>query len=259
MYLFTFIGSWATKALNSLGNFTLFLLKALKTLLSTRLKIHQLATQMKRIGVDSFTIILLTGVSTGFALALQTYIGLMRFGSEEVLGVVVALGMVRELGPVLTALMVTARCGSAMAAELGTMKITEQIDGLRTLRINPYQYLIVPRILAGIIILPLLTIFSMLFGILGGYIYTTYFLELNPESYISNIQQFIVVKDIAGGLIKAAFFGFIISSVGSFAGYQTKGGAEGIGKSTTQAVVVGSILILIANYILSSILYSVGI
>ncbi len=259
MELFTVLGTSALYALYGLGAFVLFVLNSISTFFSTKLKTKQLAIQMKRIGVDSFPIIVLSSLSVGFALALQTYIGLIRFGGEEVLGVVVALGITRELGPVLTALMVTGRCGSAMAAELGTMQITEQIDALRTLRINPYQYLVVPRIVAATVILPFLTVFAMICGITGGYLYTAYASDLNASTYVTNIQQYIMLKDILGGLIKSSFFGLILATVGTYMGYTTSGGAEGVGKGTTQSVVIGSIAILVANYFLSSLLFKVGI
>ncbi len=204
--------------------------------------------QMEQIGVGSSTIIFLTGSFTGLALALQSYIGFHRVGAEDFIGLVVALGMARELGPVLTALMVTGRSGSAMAAEIGTMQITEQVDALKTLCIDPYQYLIVPRVIAATFMMPFLTIFSMICGVLGGYIFCIHVLELNAENFISIIQERVELSDITGGLIKAACFGFILSWVGTYNGFKTVGGARGVGKSTTRSVVVGSIIILIANY-----------
>lgn len=254
-----FVGMIFLKISTKVGKFVLFLARAIITLFTKRLKTKQLLLQMQRIGVESFTIIFLTGLGTGFVLALQSYIGLNKFGGEEFLGIVVALGMTRELGPVLTGLMVTGRAGSAMAAEIGTMQITEQIDALKTLCIDPYQYLIVPRILAGTIILPFLTILSMLFGIIGGYVYSVKVLGLSPEQYISSIQTYVELKDINGGLIKSSFFGLILSWVGSYMGFYTHGGARGVGLSTTRSVVTGSIMILIANYFLSSLLFKTGI
>jgi phospholipid/cholesterol/gamma-HCH transport system permease protein len=255
----TYLGTLVLNTFYELGCFALFLFHFFAALCTTKIKTKQLTAHMKRIGVDSFPIIVLSSLSIGFALALQTYIGLSRFGGEEVLGVVVALGITRELGPVVTALMVTGRNGSAMAAEIGTMQITEQVDALCTLRIDPYQYLIVPRILAATIILPFLTIFAMACGILGGYLYTAYASDINPGTYITGIQQYIMLKDIIGGLIKASFFGFILATIGTYMGYTTRGGAEGVGQSTTQSVVVASIVILVANYLLSSFLFKVGI
>lgn len=254
-----FIGQSTLLLSSMIGSFVLFLLITIKTLFTTRLNIKQCFLQMKRIGVDSCIIIILTGFSTGLALALQTYIGFHRVGVEEFIGTVVALGMARELGPVLTGLMVTGRAGSAMAAEIGTMQITEQIDALKTLCINPYQYLIVPRVVASTIILPFLAVFSMIFGVIGGYIYAVYLAELNAESYISGIHQYVELSDITGGLIKSSFFGLILSWVGTYNGYITHGGALGVGLSTTRSVVIGSIMILILNYFLSSFLHTIGI
>lgn len=259
MIIVTYVGSVALDLCESLGKFILFFVTAVKTLVSTKLNVRQLFIHMKQIGVDSSLIIALTGFSTGLALALQTNIGFRRFGIEEFIGTIVALGMTRELGPVLTGIMVTGRAGSAMAAEIGSMRITEQIDALRTLRINPFQYLIVPRMLAGAIILPFLAIFSMIFGVIGGYIYCVYIININPESYIAGIQQFVELSDITGGLIKSSCFGLILSWIGTYNGYQTSGGARGVGIATTRSVVLSSILILIANYFLSAFLNRIGI
>ena len=214
---------------------------------------------MKRIGVDSSTIIVLSSLSSGFALALQSYAALSRISGEEMLGVIVAWGMTRELGPVLTAIMVTGRSGSAIAAELSTMKITEQIDALRTLCINPFQYLIIPRVLAGAFIMPFLTMFGMFFGIMGGYFFSLANLTRNPEIYLSNIKMYLMLGDIVGGLIKSSFFGFILAFVGCYKGYSAQGGAQGVGRATTSTVVIGCILILISNYVLSVLLFKVGL
>ncbi len=230
-----------------------------KTFFTTRLRGKQLFQQMKRIGVDSTTIIVLSTLSSGFAFALQSHAGLSRIGGQEMLGVIVAWGMTRELGPVLTAIMVCGRSGSALAAELGTMQITEQIEALRTLCINPFQYLIVPRILAGTLIMPFLTLFGMFFGILGGYLFSLLNLTTSPEVYIVNIKNFLTIGDIIGGLIKSCAFGFILTFVGCYKGLQTTGGARGVGLATTNAVVMGCIAILVSNYFLSVYLLKVGL
>lgn len=209
---------------------------------------------MNRIGVESLSIVLLTGLFTGMVLALQTYIGFQRVGGEQFIGAIVALGMIRELGPVLTALMVTGRAGSAITAEIGTMVITEQIDALTTLRINVFQYLVIPRMIASTFILPLLSLFCMFFGIVGGYIICVHILELSPEDYESSIRNYVELSDIKGGLKKAAIFGLILSWVGTYKGMYTRGGARGVGTATTQSVVVSSILILIANYFLTKLI-----
>lgn len=209
---------------------------------------------MNSIGIESFNIAVLTGSFAGMVFALQSYIGFERVGGVQYIGAVVAQAMVRELGPVLTGLMVTGRAGSAITAEIGTMRITEQIDALQTLRINVYQYLVVPRLIAGTVILPFLTSFAMICGIIGGYIVCTHVLELSPEDYINSIRTYVEWSDIRGGLIKASVFGFILTWVGTYKGFYTKGGARGVGKATTQSVVTSSIMILIANYFLTKML-----
>lgn len=242
-----------------LGSFVLFFINALTALFTTRLKLKQLLLQMYTISIGSLSIVFLTGASTGLAFALQSYIGFSRVGTEEFIGLVVTLGMARELGPVLTGLVVTGRCGSSMAAELGSMRITEQIDALRTLCIDPYQYLVVPRILASTIIMPFLTLFSVICGIIGGYLLCIYALHLSPEVYIKVIHERVELSDITGGLIKAGFFGLFFSWVGTYQGYMASGGAQGVGRATTRSVVIGSIIILISNYFLSSMLFQTGI
>ncbi len=250
-----FIGSKSISICNVLGTFTLFLSQALITLFSTRLRLRKVFTQMEHIGVNSLLIALLTGTFAGAVLTFQSYIGFKRFGGEEFIGPVVALSMTRELGPVLTGLMVTGRAGSAMTAEIGTMRITEQIDALRTLRINVFQYLIVPRIVASTIILPFLTLFTMILGVVGGYIIATGVLELNGEEFISGIRKYIELSDITNGLIKSSVFGLILSWIGSYKGFHASGGARGVGIATTKSVVISSVMILIANYFLTAILF----
>lgn len=237
-----------------LGRFTLFLFQAIKTACTTRLKLSKTIVQLNAIGAESFTIIVLTGSFAGMVFALQSYIGFQRVGGEQFIGAVVALGMIRELGPVLTGLMVTGRAGSAIAAEIGTMRITEQIDALVTLRINPLQYLVVPRLISSLIALPCLTVFSMICGIIGGYIVCVHILLLSPEDYLSSIKNYVELSDIRGGLIKATAFGLIISWVGTYKGFYTQGGARGVGQATTQSVVLSSIMILITNYFLTKFL-----
>ncbi|MFC1845713.1 MlaE family ABC transporter permease [Candidatus Dependentiae bacterium] len=254
MRLVDSIGRYVIGICGALGSFTLFLGKALKTLFTTKLKVSKVFDQMQRIGVDSLSVVILTGATTGMAFALQTYFGFRRVGGEQFIGAIVALGMVRELGPVLTGLMVTGRAGSSITAEIGTMRITEQIDALKTLRINTYQYLVVPRLVGSTIILPFLTLFGMICGIAGGYVICVYVLELSPEDYISSIKTYAEMADLTGGLIKATVFGFILAWVGAYKGYRTTGGARGVGRSTTQSVVTASIMILVANYFLTKIL-----
>jgi phospholipid/cholesterol/gamma-HCH transport system permease protein len=250
-----FIGKSTILLCDSIGKFTIFVLKTLKTLFTTKLKVSKVLFQMEQIGVNSFVMCILTGAFAGAVLVIQTYKGFKQFGGQQFIGPVLALTMARELGPVLTGFMVTARSASAIAAEIGTMRISEQIDALRTLRINVFQYLIVPRVLAGTLILPFLTIFCMIGGIIGGYLVATQTLGLSPDEFKSGIKELVELFDIQAGLIKAACFGFILTAVGTFKGYFSSGGAQGVGVATTQSVVVGSSLIIITNYFLALLLF----
>jgi len=254
IHFINLLGSFVITICAATGAFTLFLAKAIKVSVTSKPKIAKIFVQMNRIGVESLSIVLLTGLFTGMVLALQTYIGFQRVGGEQFIGAIVALGLIRELGPVLTSLMVTGRAGSAITAEIGTMIITEQVDALTTLRINVFQYLVVPRIIASTFILPFLTLFSMFFGIIGGYIVCVHVLNLSPEDYESSIRNYVELTDIHGGLKKAAVFGLILSWVGTYKGMKTHGGARGVGIATTQSVVASSILILISNYFLTKLL-----
>jgi len=253
--LFGFIGRVVLNSCRPFGRYALFVIESGKTLFTMKLKTNKLFAQMERIGIQSLPISVLTGFFSGAVLALQTYSGFRQFGSESMIGPVVALTITRELGPVLTGLMVAGRCSSGIAAEIGTMRITEQLDALETLCINNFQYLIVPRILASVIVLPFLAIFSMAFGIFGGYLVCVYVFNLNPISYLDGVKEFLAAFDIIGGLIKSSVFGFILSSVGALKGFYTSGGAKGVGKSTTESVVIASIAILISNYFLAILLF----
>lgn len=236
------------------GHFFMFIYRAFIVLFTTRFKFSKFIFQLNRIGVESFYIVVLTGTFSGMVFALQTFIGSQRVGGEQFIGAIVALAMIRELGPVLTGLMVTGRAGSAVTAEIGTMAITEQIDALITLRINPFQYLVVPRILSSIIALPALGLFSALCGIAGGYIFCVYIQGLSPEDYMTSIRSYVEMEDISRSITKSCVFGLIMGWVSTYKGFYTQGGAKGVGTSTTQSVVLSSILILIVNYFLTKIL-----
>jgi phospholipid/cholesterol/gamma-HCH transport system permease protein len=210
---------------------------------------------MVRVGVDSIPVVFLTGLFTGMVIALQTYTGFARFHAESFVGSVVALSVTRELAPVLAALMVTGRVGSAMAAELGTMRVTEQIDALVALATEPVQYLVVPRVVAATVMLPLLVVMADAVGIGGGYVVAVDLLGANPVTYVHNSFQFLEMNDLTSGIVKAAFFGLIFSLIGCQKGYYTEGGAEGVGISTTRAVVAGSLAILIADFFLTKVLF----
>jgi phospholipid/cholesterol/gamma-HCH transport system permease protein len=216
----------------------------------------ELMRQMVRVGFDSIPVVVVTTLFTGMVLALQTFNGFARFHAENLVGSVVALSLTRELAPVLVALMVTGRVGSAMAAELGSMRVTEQIDALTSLGTEPVQYLIVPRVVAAILMMPLLVILGDAVGIYGGYLVAVQLLGANPVSYVDNSFQFLHVKeDVVSGLIKAAVFGLIFSLIACVRGYDTTGGAEGVGRSTTRAVVSGSLTVLVADFFLTKLLY----
>src|ERR1700736_2062008 len=210
--------------------------------------------QMVRVGVDSVPVVFLTTMFTGMVMALQMYNGFHRVHAEDFVGSAVALAMLRELSPVLVGLMVTGRVGSSMAAEIGTMRVTEQIDALKALATDPVQYLFVPRVIAGICMLPLLVILGDALGIGGGYLVAVRLLGANGVVYQNNTFQFLHIKDLWTGVIKASTFGLILTLTGCVRGYYTSGGAEGVGRSTTQAVVSASLIILLADFFLSKLL-----
>lgn len=211
--------------------------------------------QMVRVGVDSIPVVFLTAMFTGMVLALQTYNGFARVHAENFVGSVVALAMLRELSPVLVGLMVTGRVGSSMAAEIGTMRVTEQLDALQALATEPVQYLFVPRVIAGLVMLPLLVILGDALGIYGGYLVGVKLMGTNPIIYEQNTFQYLGMKDVWSGVIKAACFGLILTLTGCVRGYYTTGGAEGVGRSTTDAVVSASLIILLSDFFLTKVLF----
>lgn len=255
----TLFGEYSIDKIYRLGHFTLFAYQFIIVFIKKPLHREQLIQQMYLVGIQSFGIIFLTGCFAGLALTRQSYSGFSRLHAEQFTGLVAFLALARELAPVLTAIITSAKTGSAMAAEIGTMKITEQIDALKTLLIDPFSFLIVPRILATTIMLPFMTLFAMLFGMFSSYILSVHVFLINEVSFLSMIQEHILITDITGGLIKAFVFGFIISWVGTYMGYETDDGAKGVGLATTKAVVIGSILILIINYILTTFLINTGL
>jgi len=208
------------------------------------------------IGYFSLPVVGLTTLFTGGALALQIYSGGARFNAESVVPQIVAIGIVRELGPVLTGLMVAGRVSAAIAAEIGTMKVTEQIDALVTLSTNPIKYLTVPRVLAATIALPALAAIGDIIGIMGGYLVGVSRLDFNAATYLKNTVEFLEATDVVSGLVKAAVFGFIIALMGCYHGMNSARGAQGVGRATTNAVVSSSILILAVNYLLTEVFFS---
>ena len=216
---------------------------------------RELVRQMVRVGVDSLPVVLLTALFTGMVFALQTFSTLRRFGAEGFVGSLVALSMVRELSPVISSLLIAGRCGSAMGAEIGTMRVTEQIDALEALATDPVHFLVVPRVWATVLTLPLLIVVGDVIGIAGGYLISVVYFGANPVTYVENTFRYMDLDDLTSGLVKAAVFGLIVAVVGCQKGYHTRGGAEGVGRATTRAVVLASIAILIADFFLTKILF----
>lgn len=249
------IGRASLNLLMTAGGMILMLYQAMRWMFIPPYKFRNIFKQMEFIGVKSMFVVILTGGFTGMVLALQSYNALKRFGAESLVGPTVAMSMARELGPVLTGLMVTGRAGSAVATELGTMRVTEQIDALYAMGVNPIKYLVVPRILAGVLMLPVLTVVTDFIGVVGGYFVGVKLLNINPGVYMGRTVDFVKVDDIFNGLFKSIFFGLILSLVACYQGFYTKGGAEGVGRAATVSVVLSCVLILISDYILTSIMF----
>jgi phospholipid/cholesterol/gamma-HCH transport system permease protein len=248
------LGGAILDGINALGRFVLFLIYALTEVVLPPYKVRLVLRQMRTIGAESFFLVALIALFTGMVLGLQGEFTLSKFGAEGALGTVVSLVLVRELGPVLTALMVTARAGSAMAAEIGAMQVTEQIDALTVMAIDPVQYLVSPRILAGVISFPLLTSIFDVIGIMGGYAIGVGLMGAPSSSYINGIAQNLHWDDVTGGLYKALVFGLVVAWVSSYKGYHAQRMATGVSRATTEAVVLSSVLILMFDYILTSLL-----
>ena len=217
--------------------------------------VRELFRQMVKVGFNSIPVVLLTAMFTGMVMALQMFTVLRRINAESFVGSGVALSMVRELAPVLSGLIVAGRAGSAMGAELGTMRVTEQIDALEVMATDPVHYLVVPRVWAGTIMLPFLVVMANGVGILGGYLVSVVLMGANPVTYTDRTFQFMDLTDVFSGLLKAAVFGFLLAAIGCLQGFYTSGGAEGVGRSTTSAVVVASVAILLADFFLTRLLF----
>jgi phospholipid/cholesterol/gamma-HCH transport system permease protein len=245
------VGSITLYNLGKLGEIIIFASKAVKHSVTPPFFPKILLKQFMQIGYFSLPVVGLTAIFSGAVLALQSYSGFARFHAESTIATVVVLSITRELGPVLAGLMVAGRVGAAMAAEIGTMKVTEQIDALETLSTNPFSYLIAPRVIAGLLMLPLLVIVADVIGVMGGYLVSVYKLGFSAGPYIHDTFKFLETMDVVSGLVKSAFFGFAISIWGCYFGYHSKGGAEGVGIATTNAVVSASITILLLNYIIT--------
>ena len=249
------VGRMTIAGLAEVGRLSLFIWSSVTSIVRPPLYWRLIGQQMLRIGYYSLPVVGLTAFFTGGVLALQIYIGSDRYGAEAFVPQIVVLGITRELGPVIAGLMVAGRVAAAIAAEIGTMKVTEQIDALTTLSTNPIKYLVVPRLIASVLTMPILTAIADSIGVFGGYVVATKSLGFNGSVYLKNTVDFVTNEDVQSGLIKAAVFGFIIALMGCYNGFNSKGGAQGVGAATTNAVVTSSILILAANYVLTSIIF----
>jgi phospholipid/cholesterol/gamma-HCH transport system permease protein len=256
MNIFAPIGRAFLGLLAQIGRLSMFTAAAVSSCFRPPIYGYHIAQQVLRIGYFSLPVVGLTAFFTGGALALQIYLGGNRYGAEAIVPQIVVLGITRELGPVIAGLMVAGRVAAAIAAEIGTMRVTEQIDALTTLATNPIKYLVVPRLIAAVVSMPILVGIADAIGVFGGYVVSTQSLGFSGGIYLKNTVDFMTHQDVVSGLYKAAAFGFIIALMGCYNGFHSKGGAQGVGAATTNAVVSSSILILAANYLLTSILFS---
>lgn len=253
------MGAVSTRRLDAFGDFCRFSSRAFFWLVASGFRPRTLKLilgQLYAVGASSVPVVMVTGAFVGAVLALQTVDQFESMGMISSLGIVVNLSVLRELGPILAAVLLAGRVGGGLTAEMGTMRVTEQIDALTTLSTNPYKYLVVPRVVAAVITLPLLVLVADIIGVMGGFVVGTGSFDFNPGVYIKNTVDFLDADDVTSGLIKAAVFGFIIAIMGCFHGFNSKGGAQGVGRATTNAVVTASILILATNYIMTSLLFA---
>jgi phospholipid/cholesterol/gamma-HCH transport system permease protein len=250
------IGRVFLNFLAATGRVALFIWAAVGGIFRPPFYTRMLLKQLVEIGFYSLPVVGMTAIFTGAVLALQSYSGFSRFNAESSIAIVVVLSITRELGPVLAGLMVAGRIGAAYAAEIGTMRVTEQIDALVTLSTDPYKYLVLPRLIAGLVMLPFLVIIADIIGVFGGYLVAIHELGFAPGPYLKSTFEFLKTSDVVDGLIKASVFGFIVSLMGCYHGFNSKGGAQGVGQATTYAVVSASVLILLSNYILTALLFA---
>lgn len=256
MTFLALIGRVFLAFLATVGRLARFTLTSVSHMVRPPFYPRQILRQFLDIGYFSLPVVALTAIFSGMVLALQTHSGFSRFQAEGAVAMVVVLSLTRELGPVLAGLMVAGRIGASMAAEIGTMRVTEQVDALATLSTNPYKYLVAPRLLAGLMMMPLLVVIADILGVFGGYLIGVGKLGFNSGSYLANTWDVLEFNDVASGLVKAAVFGFLIALLGCYNGYHSKGGAQGVGQATTNAVVSASIMILIANYVVTEIFFA---
>lgn len=255
--LLTVLGRMTLAFLQATGAVTAFAFHAVRQAVQPPYYRRQIVSQILEIGYYSLPVVGLTAIFTGMVLALQSYTGFARFSAESAIPNVVVVSLTRELGPVLASLMVAGRIGASIAAEIGTMRVTEQIDALTTLSTDPFKYLVAPRLIAGIVTLPILVLVADIIGILGGFLVGVYKLDFNDAAYLRNTIDFLQFQDVFSGLVKAAVFGFLITLMGCYHGYTSKGGAQGVGMATTSAVVSASALILTFNYFITEAFFSI--
>ena len=250
------IGATILRLFHATGALFTFILQSVMHCFTPPFFPRLILRQFIDMGYYSLPVVGMTALFTGMVLALQSYTGFSRFNAESAIASVVVLSITRELAPVLGGLMVAGRVGASIAAEIGTMRVTEQIDALTTLSVNPYKYLIAPRVIAGTLMLPVLVLIGDIIGVLGGYVVSIYKLGFSPGSYLHQTWDMLESPDVTSGLIKAAAFGFIVAVMGCYNGFNSGRGAQGVGAATTYAVVSASILILIFNYILTQVMFS---
>jgi phospholipid/cholesterol/gamma-HCH transport system permease protein len=250
------IGRVVLSACRVVGDLALFALEGLSHLLRPPFYARLFLRQLIEIAYFSLPVVSLTAIFTGMVLALQSYTGFARFNAEGAVANVVVLSITRELGPVIASLMVAGRIGASFAAEIGTMRVTDQIDALTTLSTHPMKYLVAPRLLAGIVALPLLVVVADILGVMGGFIIAVAKLGFNPANYLADTMRFMETSDVVSGLVKAAVFGFLITLMGCFFGYHSRGGAQGVGNATTSSVVAASVLILAFDYVLTEMFFA---
>jgi len=250
------LGRFFLGFLETVGRFSIFAGHAIRHMFTPPFFFRSLLRQMLTIGYFSLPVIGLTAIFTGAVLALQSYSGFSRFSAESSIAIVVVLSITRELGPVLAGLMVAGRVGAAIAAEIGTMRVTEQVDALVTLSTHPFKYLFAPRLWAGVLMLPCLVFIADIIGVMGGYLVSIHKLGFSPGPYLQSTFEYLELKDVVSGLVKASVFGFIITLMGCYHGYHSRGGAQGVGRATTNAVVAASILILLSNYVITELFFA---
>jgi phospholipid/cholesterol/gamma-HCH transport system permease protein len=257
----TFIGFLGSAILNffaNLGGICSMLVNVLRSIPSQFRHVRLVSDQMQQMGVNSLPLIILTSIFTGAVSAWQAAYQMEGYIPMRYLGIGVSKAIFIELAPVLTAIVVAGRVGASIAAELGTMRVTEQIDAMETLAIDPVGYLVTPRIISGMIMLPVLVIFADVVAMLGAMAVAVYLIDMEPETFYNGVKMFFEVSDVYSGLVKAVVFGFIIATMGCFHGFRAEGGAQGVGFATTRAVVASSVLILVSDYIIATLLFEVG-